>query len=255
MDSLYSDMKELEKETEQAHNIAKEQAEELSKDGLTKKISISELREQRTLVRNVARVPQYNKIDHLTGRTPMERFTLNAEGSIKDAMQLAEDVKEKFRDLLEYFGEDEKMASNDFFGTMKRFINAFKQAMEQVEKEEKQKVRACRNFPVKDDISSTLIYFSDEGREEAPSCREESSSEKKGGRSSRQEHGKRDNAPSQQNNSKAEIAPSARSAKTKPTATKSRGCYRRNVSCKRRQETRRRHNKFIKFSGAQVFSG
>ena len=141
MDSLYNDMKELEKETEKAHETAKVQAEQLSKEGMTKRMSISELREQRTLVRNIAKVPQYNKMDHLTGRTAMERFTLNAHASIKDAMQLTEEVKEKFRKLLEYFGEDQKMASNDFFGTMKRFITEFRKAIEQVEKDEQKKVR------------------------------------------------------------------------------------------------------------------
>ena len=48
----------------------------------------------------------------------------------------------KFAKLLEFLlCEDENMASNDFFGTMRRFIHEFRRAAEQVEKDEKAKVR------------------------------------------------------------------------------------------------------------------
>jgi hypothetical protein len=140
MDSLHNDMKELQKEIAAVHETAKTQADEMNKKGLEKRMSLADLREQKTAVRNVENVIQYNKINHLTGRTSMERFTLNAAASINDAMKLTEDVKEKFTKLLEYFGEDDKMASNDFFGVIKSFMLEFGKAVEHVEKEDQQTV-------------------------------------------------------------------------------------------------------------------
>lgn len=140
MDNLLSDMKDLEKETELANQTAKLQADELVKAGQNRPMSLADLREQRTVVRSVNKVAQYNKIDHLTGRTSMERFTLQALGSIQDSMKLTESVKEKFLKLLNYFGEDDKMASNAFFSVIRGFMVEFDKAKEQVEKEEKARV-------------------------------------------------------------------------------------------------------------------
>ena len=151
MDSLQGDISSLKEEIEKIHETVRAQAEELSELGQAKPMSLKELMEQRSSVRSIGNVPQYNKIDHLTGRTPMERFTLSAASAIGDAEELSKVVKEKFKKLLEYFGEDEKMPSNEFFGTMNRFIEEFGKAVEQVVKDEKKKVRNCRP-------SSTMIF-------------------------------------------------------------------------------------------------
>lgn len=140
MDSLYNDIMELKDEMEKVHETAEAQADELAVSGEAIPLSLKELMEQRTSVRSIDSVPQYNQIDHLSGRTPMERFSLSAAASIRDFVQKSDDVKEKFKKLLEYFGEDEKMPSNEFFGTMKRFVKEFGGAAEQVLKEEKKKV-------------------------------------------------------------------------------------------------------------------
>ena len=69
MDSLSNDMKVLKDEMEQVHETAQVQAEELVKQGKARPMSLSELKEQRTNVRTLSGVSQYNQIDHVTGRT------------------------------------------------------------------------------------------------------------------------------------------------------------------------------------------
>lgn len=118
----------------------KRQAEILEEKGQLVQMSLKELTEQKTSVRTVASIPQYNKVDHHTGRTPMERFTLNAASKIEEALLYTDKVKGKFSKVLEYFGEDGNMASNDFFGTMNTFLADFTKAVEYVHKEYMSKV-------------------------------------------------------------------------------------------------------------------
>lgn len=70
-------------------------------------------------------------------KTPMERFTLTARVACESAEQSIQEVQKKYSKLLNYFGEDEKMATGDFFGILRRFMAEFKKAIEQVEKIEK----------------------------------------------------------------------------------------------------------------------
>jgi len=70
----------------------------------------------------------------------MERFTISAEKAITDAKGLVSKVQSDYAKVLEYLCEDETMASNEFFGTMRRFVVEFNKAVEQVSKEEKAKV-------------------------------------------------------------------------------------------------------------------
>jgi hypothetical protein len=140
LDSLCNDMKVMKDEIESVLQTVKTQAEHLEENGQLVQMSLKELAEQKTSVRTVANVPQYNKIDHHTGRTPMERFTLNAANKIEDAILYTNNVKEKFSKVLEYFGEDGNMASNDFFGTMNAFLADFSKAVEYVHKDDMKKV-------------------------------------------------------------------------------------------------------------------
>lgn len=120
--------------------VVKAQAEDLEEKGQLIQMSIKELAEQKTSVRTVGLVTLYNKMEHHTGRTPMERFTLNAVVKIEDALAYADLVKVKFSKVLDYFGEDSNMASNDFFGTMNTFLADFRKAVDHVIKEEIAKV-------------------------------------------------------------------------------------------------------------------
>jgi len=140
LDTLISDMKSLEDELTGVKETAQRQAEELEKQGKTEKVNLKELREQRTSVRSIQSVPHFNRVDHHTGRTTMERFTSNAEAALEKAKSLVSQVQADYAKLIEYLCEDESMASNEFFGTMKRFVLEFNKAVEQVSKEEKAKV-------------------------------------------------------------------------------------------------------------------
>lgn len=140
LDSLCSDIQELKNEIEPIVETVTVQAEELEKAGKLTQMTLKELTEQRTSVRNLLSVPQYNQMDHHTGRTPMERFILNAESSISDALAFTDVVKGKFVGLLEYFGENSNTASNEFFGILNRFLAELDTAIQQVEREEKARV-------------------------------------------------------------------------------------------------------------------
>ena len=120
LDTLFVDFNEIKEEIHPIHETVQTQAAELEAAGKLVQMSLQELIEQRTVVRNIGDVPQYNQIKHLTGRTPMERFIVRAEAQIDQVLAFADSVKSKYIGLLQFFGEDENMASNDFFGTMTR---------------------------------------------------------------------------------------------------------------------------------------
>jgi Formin Homology 2 Domain len=141
LDSLSVDIQALKDEILPVLETVTRQADELEASGELIPMTLKELSEQRTSVRAISQVPQYNKVEHHTGRTPMERFTLYAESRIDHALGYSQSVKDKFLNLLDYFGEDRNKASNEFFGILNKFLAEFKLAMEQVEKEEKDKVR------------------------------------------------------------------------------------------------------------------
>jgi hypothetical protein len=140
LDALNSDVKSIGEELTSVHETVKVEAERLEQLGELKPMSLADLAEQRTAVQHVGFVPQYNKIDHLTGRTSMERFTLNAKVACEQATDSINNVKKKYATLLEYFGEDEQMLSSDFFGTLRRFMLEWKKAVEQVEAIEQKEV-------------------------------------------------------------------------------------------------------------------
>jgi hypothetical protein len=141
LDGVCADIAVLKDELVKVHETAKAEAERMAEKGMLTQISLRELMEQRTSIRTVQSVPQFNKMDHATGRTPMERFTINAALTLDDALTLVDEVKGKYVKLLEYFHEDAKMASNEFFRTIRQFIIEFAAAAAQVEKEEAAKVR------------------------------------------------------------------------------------------------------------------
>ena len=142
LDGLVTDVKTLSQELERVIETAKSEADRLEEKGLLGKMSVLELSEQRTEIRQISGLPHYNKIDHITGRTPMERFSLRAAALVDSAKGTIDELKTMYSGVLEYFGEDENMPSNEFFGTMRKFILEFNLAAEQVEKMEKARVSA-----------------------------------------------------------------------------------------------------------------
>jgi hypothetical protein len=140
LDGLIVDVKSTFEELQMVHETVKAQAERLEQAGELKPMTLADLAEQKTAVQHVGFVPQYNKIDHLTGRTSMERFTLNAKIACEQATESIGNVKKKYSALLGYFGEDEQMISSDFFGTLRRFVVEWEKAVEQVEAIDKKEV-------------------------------------------------------------------------------------------------------------------
>jgi Formin Homology 2 Domain len=140
LDSLASDIKNVEVELAKVHATAAEEAARLEAAGELKPFSLSDLKELKTSVYTIENVPHFNKVSHQSGRTPMERFALNSQDALKQASKKIEKLKKKYRRLLLYFGEDDNKPSNEFFGVMRRFIEEFQKACDDVEKMEAAKV-------------------------------------------------------------------------------------------------------------------
>jgi hypothetical protein len=137
LDGVQQDVNAIGEELVGVHVTVKAEAERLEQAGELRPMSLADLAEQRTAIRQTGATMHFNKVDHYTGRTSMERFVLNAKVASEQANESIENVKKKYEVVLGYFGEDEKMASSDFFGTLRRFVAEFKKAAEQVEAIEK----------------------------------------------------------------------------------------------------------------------
>ena len=137
LDGLSADVKTISEDWATVHETVKTEAERLEEAGELKPMSLADLKEQKTAVRNTGSTTHFNKMDHMTGRTSMERFTLNAKVATDQAMESIENVKKKYKALLDYFGEDEQMPNSDFFGILRRFMTEWKKATDQVEAIEK----------------------------------------------------------------------------------------------------------------------
>ena len=165
LDSLSNDVKAVGTELSGVYETVKVEADRLEEAGELKPITLADLAEQKTAVRQVGFVPHYNKMDHFTGRTSMERFALNARISCEQATESINDVKKKYKALLGYFGEDEQMATGDFFGTLRRFMLEWKKAVEQVEAIEKKQVSidmqntSAMNCVYAIEVCNCLIFF------------------------------------------------------------------------------------------------
>ena len=140
LDLVAGDIKAIQEELDGVLKIVQSEAQRMEDAGLLEKMRLSDLTEQRTMIQHVGAVPQFNKMSHLTGRTSMERFTLNAKVACEQVAESIENVKKKYSMVLGYFGEDENMATGDFFGILRRFIAEWKKAALLVEKIEKAEV-------------------------------------------------------------------------------------------------------------------
>lgn len=141
LDGLSNEVKAIAEELVAIYQTVKAEADRLESAGELRPMSLSDLAEQRTTVHMNGGVAQFNRMDHHTGRTSMERFILNAKVACEQATNSIESIKKKYKAVLQYFGEDEQMATADFFGTLRRFIVEWKKAVEQVEAIEKKEVR------------------------------------------------------------------------------------------------------------------
>ena len=138
----------LSDELQSVHETAKSEADRLEEQGKLIDLTLTQLKEQRTAIREIGGIAHYNKVDHKSGRTPMERFTLFANQKVDSSLAALGDLKDNYSKVLAYFGEDENMSSNDFFGTLQKFILEFKTAAEKVDLVERQRVSSQDTFVI-----------------------------------------------------------------------------------------------------------
>ena len=142
LDTIMGDLKVLQTELTQVIKIATKDADRLEKAGEVAKLTLAEMVEQKSLIQHIGEGPEkFSTSTQLTGRTPMERFSLNAKVACEQAIETINSVQAKYILVLEYFGEDEKMPTGDFFGILRRFMSEWKKTILQVEKIERRKVR------------------------------------------------------------------------------------------------------------------
>jgi hypothetical protein len=140
LDIVAGDVNAIQEELDKVLKIVQSEAQRMEDEGKLEKMRLSDLTEQKTMIQHVGIVPQFNKMSHLTGRTSMERFTLNAKVACEQVAESIDNVKKKYAMVLGYFGEDENMSTGDFFGILRRFMTEWKKAAQQVEKIEKAEV-------------------------------------------------------------------------------------------------------------------
>lgn len=140
LDGLVADTKVLKDELQLVYETAKSEADYLAAEGRLLEMSLSELKEQRTELREIDGTAHYNKVEHKSGRTPMERFSILSQRKVDKALADLIELKDNYSKVLAYFGEDQGMPSNDFFGTLQKFILEFKTAAEKVDVIERQRV-------------------------------------------------------------------------------------------------------------------
>ena len=141
LDSLSGEVKALQNELKDIIKIVTKDADMKEKAGDTPEQTLAELVEQKSIVQHLGEIPQeISTSSRLTGRTPMERFSLNAKVACEQAFESIQSAQNKYILVLGYFGEDEKIPTGDFFGILRRFMSEWKKATKQVEKIERRKV-------------------------------------------------------------------------------------------------------------------
>ena len=141
VDGLVSELNELNNQLSSVKGTAAAEGKRIrdGKNPLSKLSPLDRLRQQKTEIRDVEGVNMYNKAVEVD-LTAMEKFTKYAEKRAKQAYARIEEVKENFKGVLSYFGEDPAMTSTDFFGTLNKFVAAFDSALEVVKRIEALKI-------------------------------------------------------------------------------------------------------------------
>jgi hypothetical protein len=143
LDSLGGDIKVMREELDKVMKTASIEAERVVGDkDEVEKMTLEKLSEQKSYVRKIGNLSHYNQVTVNDGRTQMERFTIEADRAVLQLLDTSDQVKKKYTNVLRYFGEDEKMPSNEFFGTINKFVATFDKAVENYEKREAIRVSA-----------------------------------------------------------------------------------------------------------------
>jgi len=141
VDGLVSELNELNDQLSSVKGTAAAEGKRIrdGKNPLSKLSPLDRLRQQKTQIRDVEGVNMYNLAVEVD-LTAMEKFTKYAEKRAKQAYDRIEEVKENFKGVLSYFGEDPSMTSAAFFGTLNKFVAAFDSALEVVKRIEALKI-------------------------------------------------------------------------------------------------------------------
>ena len=141
VDGLVSELNELNDQLSSVKGTAAAEGKRIrdGKNPLSKLSPLDRLRQQKTQIRDVEGVNMYNLAVEVD-LTAMEKFTKYAEKRAKQAYARIEEVKENFKGVLSYFGEDPAMTSSAFFGTLNKFVAAFDSALEVVKRIEALKI-------------------------------------------------------------------------------------------------------------------
>lgn len=140
LDGLSGEVKLISDQLDGILVIVQQQADRLEQSDLINRQSSTVLDELAISIPIEAGVTPVTETNKLTGRTPMERFVVSAKKACMEASESIENIKKKYGALLQYFGEDENMATADFFGTLRRFLAEWNKAVEQVEAIERKEV-------------------------------------------------------------------------------------------------------------------
>ena len=89
-------------------------------------------------------VPKDAKEKEYLDKTSTGRLMIEAKEKMDDALEKSEDVQRQLVKSLKYFGEDEKMPSNEFFGTLTSFVVEFDPALDSVNKAEERAEKEAR---------------------------------------------------------------------------------------------------------------
>ena len=119
MDGLMGDLNNLNKELQKA-----------------KKTALDDAREVNKRLEGDNKLPEDAPEDKFLVKTKIGEFTMKASQKMKEALDKSKNVQSELVKSLRYFGEDVKMPSNEFFGTLTSFIIEFDRALEFVNKQE-----------------------------------------------------------------------------------------------------------------------
>lgn len=135
VEGLSSELKELNDQLTSVKGTAEAEGKRIrdGKLGIKGGTALDRLRQQKTKIKDVEGVHMYNMAEPIA-LTAMEKFAKYAEKQTKDAFARIDEVQENFKGVLVYFGEDPAMTSNDFFGTLNKFVAAFDSALEVVKR-------------------------------------------------------------------------------------------------------------------------
>ena len=147
LDAIKADLKQIDEEFQRVKEFSDKEGSRLrGEDGKIInpqiKKSLEELKTQKSSVRELNGVKQYNQMEHIVDYTHMELFCQDANATVKESLEKLDLTQEAFLSVLQYFGEDEKMSTSDFFGTLNKFIKSYDAALDLVEKQEAIKVMA-----------------------------------------------------------------------------------------------------------------